>query len=162
MKYHSAYNWRVLDTHDLPDDVPALKHLVLEHRRRDQAHLLEIERLKIQLSRLRRWKFGRSSEQLQLQITQLEMSLDPLTSYVATISSAHMLAWLHAAFSHGVEVESYLDLAEGVMSRLPEGRSWVSEVILKPRVTFNARQQVAASAVAHFHDLAQQDCFIDR
>ena len=88
--------------------------------------------------------------------------LDPLKSYVATISSAHMLAWLHAAFSHGVEVESYLDLAEGVMSRLPEGRSWVSEVIIKPRVTFVEKQQVAASAIAHFHELAQQDCFIAR
>jgi len=78
VKHHSAYNWRVVDTHELPNDVLALKHLVLEHRRRDQAHLLEIERLKIQLSRLRRWKFGRSSEQLQLQITQLEMSLEAL------------------------------------------------------------------------------------
>jgi hypothetical protein len=29
--------------------------------------------------------------------------LDPLKSYVATISNAYMLAWLHAAFSHGVE-----------------------------------------------------------
>jgi len=47
----------VLDTQDLPDDVADLKRLVREHR-------LEIEHLKIQLSRLRRWKFGRSSEQL--------------------------------------------------------------------------------------------------
>jgi organic hydroperoxide reductase OsmC/OhrA len=86
--------------------------------------------------------------------------LDPLKSYVATISSAHMLAWLHVAFSHGAEVESYVDTAEGVVSGLPEGRCWVSEVILKPRVTFDARQQVAASALAHFHDLAQRDCFI--
>jgi transposase len=78
VKHHSAYNPRVVDTHDLPDDVPALRRLVIEHRRRDQAHLLEIERLKIQLSRLRRWKFGRSSEQLQLQIAQLEMSLEAL------------------------------------------------------------------------------------
>ena len=27
--------------------------------------------------------------------------LDPLKSYVVTVASAHMLAWLHAAFSHG-------------------------------------------------------------
>jgi hypothetical protein len=33
------------------------------------------------------------------------------------------------------------------MSLLPDGRSWVSEVILKPRVTFDAKQQVAASAI---------------
>ena len=78
MKHHSAYNPRVADTHDLPDDVLALKRLVLEHRRRDQANQLEIERLKIQLSRFRRWKFDRSSEQLRLQIAQLEMSLEAL------------------------------------------------------------------------------------
>lgn len=86
--------------------------------------------------------------------------LDPLKSYVATIASAHMLAWLHAAFSHEVEVEKYLDTAEGVVSALPEGRCWVAEVILRPRITFNSNQQVADSAVTHFHELAQRDCFI--
>jgi hypothetical protein len=51
-----------------------------------------------------------------------------------------MLACLHAAFSHDAQVESYLDTAEGVVSALPEGRCWVSEVILKPRMTFDAHQ----------------------
>jgi hypothetical protein len=41
-----------------------------------------------------------------------------------------MLAWLHAAFSHEAEVESYRETTEGVLSPLPEGRFWVSEVIL--------------------------------
>lgn len=86
--------------------------------------------------------------------------LDPLKSYVATIASAHMLAWLHVAFSHEVEVEKYLDTAEGVVTVLPDGRCWVSEVILKPRITFNSQQQLAASAITHFHELAQRDCFI--
>lgn len=86
--------------------------------------------------------------------------LDPLKSYVATIASAHMLAWLHAAFSHEVEVESYLDKTEGVLSALPDGRCWVSEVILKPSITFASHQEVEASVIAHFHELAQRDCFI--
>jgi organic hydroperoxide reductase OsmC/OhrA len=88
------------------------------------------------------------------------LGLDPLKSYVAAIASAHMLAWLHAAFSHEVEVEKCLDTAEGVVSALPEGRCWVSEVILQPRIAFNSNQQVAASDVKHFHELAQRDCFI--
>jgi len=71
-----------------------------------------------------------------------------------------MLAWLHAAFSHEVEVAKYLDTAEGVVSALPEGRCWVSEVALQPRITFNSNQQVADSAVKHFNELAQRDCFI--
>jgi transposase len=68
----------VLDVHDLPNDVEHLKRLVLEHRSHAQAQQLEIERLKIQLSRLRRWKFGRSSEQMELQIAQIELVLEAL------------------------------------------------------------------------------------
>jgi hypothetical protein len=33
-------------------------------------------------------------------------------------------------------------------------------VILQPRITFNSHQKVESSAVKHFHDLAQRDCFI--
>jgi organic hydroperoxide reductase OsmC/OhrA len=88
--------------------------------------------------------------------------LDPLKSYVATVASAHMLAWLHAAFSHGVEVESYLDAAEGVLSILPDRRSWVSEVTLKPRITFHPSHDVEAKVIERFHELALQDCFIAR
>jgi transposase len=68
----------VLDVYDLPNDPDQLKRLVLEHRSHAQAQQLEIERLKIQLSRLRRWKFGRSSEQMELQIAQIELALDAL------------------------------------------------------------------------------------
>ncbi|EQD25773.1 OsmC/Ohr family protein [mine drainage metagenome] len=88
--------------------------------------------------------------------------LDPLKSYVETVASAHMLAWLHAAFSHGVEVESYLDAAEGVPSILPDRRSWVSEVTLKPGITFHPSQEVEAKVIERFHELALQDCFIAR
>ena len=65
--WHCAYNWRVRDPQDLPDDVPGLKRLVRQH-------LLEIEHLKLQLSMLRRWKFGRSREQLELEVTQGNVS----------------------------------------------------------------------------------------
>ena len=68
--------------------------------------------------------------------------LDALACYVATIASGRMLALLHAAFSHEAEVESYLDATEGALSPLPEGRVWVGEVILRPRVTFAAFQEV--------------------
>jgi organic hydroperoxide reductase OsmC/OhrA len=63
---------------------------------------------------------------------------------------------------HAVVDPAIFRQLNSVMSRLPEGRSWVSEVILKPRVTFDAKQQVAASTTAHFHELAQEDCFIAR
>ncbi len=60
------------DTHNLPDDVPGLKRLVRQYS-------LEIEHLRLQLSQLRRWKFGRSREQLEIEVTQqLQMSLEAL------------------------------------------------------------------------------------
>lgn len=57
-----------------------LRQLLEERDRTVEAQQLEIERLKIQLARLRRWKFGRSSEQLELAITQIELSLEALAA----------------------------------------------------------------------------------
>jgi len=62
----------VANEQTLPDDVDALKALV-------RAQRLELERLKIQLARLRRTQFGRSSEQLAAEIRQLELALDALS-----------------------------------------------------------------------------------
>src|SRR6185312_9034248 len=54
----------------LPDDVATLKRLVLERDR-------EVEHLKLQLAKLRRWKFGQSSEQLK-EAGQLPLTLEEL------------------------------------------------------------------------------------
>lgn len=66
-----AYNPRVRDVHACPDDVDSLKRLVRELR-------LEVERLKGQLARERRARFGRSSERTELALSQLQLSLDAL------------------------------------------------------------------------------------
>jgi organic hydroperoxide reductase OsmC/OhrA len=116
-------------------------------------------------SREHAWHFG---GKLALKVTDAlapaayrdSARLDPLKSFVATVASAHMLSWLHVAFSHGAEVESYLDMAEGVLAKLPDDQSWISEIILEPRVKFNSRQQVEPSAITHFHEMAHRDCFI--
>ena len=61
--------------------------------------------------------------------------LNPENLFVATIASAHMLSWLHVAFHMEIEVETYRDAAEGVLSELSERVHWVSEVILNPKIT---------------------------
>lgn len=63
---------------DLPDDIASLKALVLQQQAMMRAHQLEIERLRLMLAKLRRLKFGRSSEQLDQQIEQLELTLEEL------------------------------------------------------------------------------------
>jgi len=74
----------------LPNDVESLKELLraahgaldamsAQLRSRD----VLIEQLKLQLARLKRMQFGRSSEQLDAQIAQLELSLEELEANVA-------------------------------------------------------------------------------
>jgi transposase len=73
---------------DLPDDVESLKQLVLEQRAALLSRELEIDRLKLQLARLRRMHFGRSSEQLDQRIAQLELSLEELEASEAALGIA--------------------------------------------------------------------------
>ncbi|MES2127311.1 MAG: IS66 family transposase [Pseudomonadota bacterium] len=84
---------------DLPDDIAALKALLLASeqvlRERDNAiarhdeivaglreqlttHGVEIEHLKLMIAKLRRMQFGRKSEKLDHQIEQLELQLEDL------------------------------------------------------------------------------------
>ena len=60
---------------DLPDDIEILKQIVIEQRGRLLSNTLQIEQLKLQLAKLRRIQFGRSSEQIDAQIAQLELIL---------------------------------------------------------------------------------------
>jgi len=69
----------------LPTDVESLQRLVIEARTALEAARstllsrdVEIEKLKIELARLKRMQFGRSSEQLDQTIAQLELSLEEL------------------------------------------------------------------------------------
>ncbi|CAI8854409.1 hypothetical protein EMIT0324P_290005 [Pseudomonas chlororaphis] len=60
-----------LVTDSLPNDLQALKALVAAQR-------AEIERLQMMIAKLRRAQFGRSSEQLNAMIDQLQLSLEEL------------------------------------------------------------------------------------
>jgi transposase len=69
----------------IPNDIHALKQLVIEQRAllaaKDEQLLSRdvlIEKLKIELLRLKRMRFGRSSEQLDAKIAQLELTLEEL------------------------------------------------------------------------------------
>ena len=69
-----------LVTDSLPNDLQALKALVSAQR-------AEIERLKMMIAKLRRTQFGRSSEQLDAMIDQLQLSLEELQVSQAEITT---------------------------------------------------------------------------
>ena len=72
----------------LPSDVQSLQRLVLQQQAQLLSRDVLIEQLKLQLARLKRMKFGRSSEQLDAQIAQLELSLEELEANVAAAAPA--------------------------------------------------------------------------
>jgi transposase len=67
------------DDAQLPDDVDALKALLIEARAQLAERDIEIEQLKAQIDKLKRMQFGRKSEQLDRQIERLETELEELT-----------------------------------------------------------------------------------
>ena len=80
------------ETSDLPDDVEVLKQIVLEQRARLLSNKLQIEQLKLELSKLKRMQFGRSSEQLDEKISQLELTLEELEAREAALPAAVIAA----------------------------------------------------------------------
>ena len=85
-----------MDTATLPDldqlDFPALKSLILAQHEQLASRDAEIEHLKLLIAKLRRMKFGRSSEKLDRQIEQLELRLEELQTSQAEKTAAHIAA----------------------------------------------------------------------
>jgi transposase len=87
-----------IDTGPLPDDVDTLRRMLVAEREAHAAReaelaaakaglitkTLEIEKLKVQIARLRRQQFGRSSEKIDRIIEQLELMLDELETEAAS------------------------------------------------------------------------------
>ncbi|GGX96975.1 hypothetical protein GCM10011290_25980 [Vogesella alkaliphila] len=84
---------------------------------------------------------------------------DPEEMLVASVSSCHMLWFLSQAAEQGWLVDDYDDAAEGVMTKSPEDKLWVSCITLRPTVLFGGKQPDEA-AVHALHHAAHEACFI--
>lgn len=85
---------------------------------------------------------------------------NPEEMLVASLSSCHMLWYLHFCADAGIIVTSYQDDAEGMMTVEPSGAGQFTEVILKPRISL-ANMQMMDQANA-LHEKANAHCFIAR
>ena len=85
--------------------------------------------------------------------------VDPEEAFVASLSSCHMLFFLDFARRAGFVVDQYLDEAEGVLEKRPDGKMWMSRVTLHPRVTWGGTPP-DATAIADLHHRAHEACFI--
>ena len=83
---------------------------------------------------------------------------NPEELFLASISSCHMLWYLHLCSEAGVIVTDYIDQASGVMEESAEGGGRFSEVTLKPQVVVAEASMITKANALHAR--ANEMCFI--
>jgi organic hydroperoxide reductase OsmC/OhrA len=83
--------------------------------------------------------------------------LNPDELLVMSLSSCHMLWYLHLCSAGGVVVTAYADAAEGVLVTDPDGGGRFVEATLRPTVRVS---RGSLETARHLHELAHAKCFI--
>ncbi len=83
---------------------------------------------------------------------------NPEELFLSSLSSCHMLWFLHLCSVEGIIVVDYQDSAEGIMEEEKDGKGRFKEVTLCPRVT--VKEERMAAKVDSIHSKANKMCFI--
>ena len=87
-------------------------------------------------------------------------AVDPEEAFVASLSSCHMLTFLHLARVAGFQVASYDDAAVGEMTKNERGVPFISAVTLHPRIVWVGDRRPPAEVLTKLHHDAHEQCFI--
>ena len=85
--------------------------------------------------------------------------VDPEEAFVASLSSCHMLFFVDFARRDGCVVDAYVDEAEGALEKRADGKTAMTRVTLRPRVTWGGAAPDEAG-IADLHHRAHEACFI--
>lgn len=83
---------------------------------------------------------------------------NPEELFVASLSSCHMLWYLHLCSENGITVTDYRDFAEGIMQEDKSGAGYFESVILRPEVTILEPDKTEVAKKLHVQ--ANKMCFI--
>ncbi|ERJ58698.1 OsmC family protein [Sphingobacterium paucimobilis] len=83
---------------------------------------------------------------------------NPEDFLVSSLSSCHMLWYLHFCAVNGIVVVEYSDIAEGIMVEEENGKGRFIEVTLNPHVKVKSQDMTALAA--ELHKKAHEYCFI--
>lgn len=89
-----------------------------------------------------------------------EEAIDPEEAFIAAIASCHMMTFLTVAEKQRFDVESYADEAIGTLGKLENGKTALTDVVLKPKIVFRGDNQPTPELLAKMHKLAHKHCFI--
>ena len=89
-------------------------------------------------------------------------NVDPEEAFIASLSSCHMLFFLSIAAKNRLVVDNYVDNAVGVMAKNSLGKTAMTKVTLKPKVTFSevTGKKVSLAKLEKMHHQAHELCFI--
>ncbi len=87
-------------------------------------------------------------------------NVDPEEAFVASLSSCHMLFFLHLSAQRGFVVDQYEDEAIGTMAKNEQGKLAMTEVRLRPKVIFSGDKIPTDSQLQELHHISHQECFI--
>lgn len=83
---------------------------------------------------------------------------NPEELFVASLSSCHMLWFLHLCAINGITVVDYIDQPEGIMEEAEDGSGQFSKVTLYPKAVILEAEKVELAI--GLHDQAHKMCFI--
>lgn len=83
---------------------------------------------------------------------------NPEELFLSSLSSCHMLWYLHFCSEAGIIVVDYTDEATGIMEETSNGSGHFTEIILNPTVTVAAESMIETAE--QLHHKANEFCFI--
>jgi organic hydroperoxide reductase OsmC/OhrA len=90
----------------------------------------------------------------------VEANVDPEEAFIASLSSCHMLFFLGIAAKRRFVVDSYLDNAVGVMDKVEDGNIEMTQITLRPNVTFSGEKQPTMEQLENMHHQSHEQCFL--
>ena len=89
-----------------------------------------------------------------------ETAVDPEEALVAAVSSCHMMFFLAYARKDGFIVDSYRDAAEGTLGKDERGKISITDIVLRPAVSWSGDKVPDAAQIADLHHRAHEACYI--
>jgi len=86
--------------------------------------------------------------------------VNPEEALAAALSSCHMMTFLFVCSKKKIVVETYEDDSVAILGKNSNNKMAVTELYLRPRITFRGENKPANELIDSLHEKAHEECFI--
>lgn len=86
--------------------------------------------------------------------------INPEEALAAAIASCHMMSFLYVASKKKFVVDNYEDQAVAILAKNEKGKMAVTQMYLRPKITFRGENQPDRIMIDLLHQKAHEECFI--